>query len=201
MIRRPHVLLGLAAALLIAGAAGAGLYLQPWLGAPASDGAAALGGPFTLIRADVATVTESAYRGKWLLIYFGYTYCPDACPTALNAIAEAMDRLGPDAVAVQPLFITIDPARDTPAAVGEYVKAFDPRIVGLTGTQEQVAAVAKEYQVFYKRRDTEGGPYLMDHTSLIYVVDPTGKLVRFFGGNSSGGRIAQHLRELMSQTS
>jgi protein SCO1/2 len=174
--------------------------MRSWL-APAADGGASLGGPFTLTRADGATVTESTYRGKWLLVYFGYTYCPDACPTALNAIAEAMEKLGPAAASVQPLFITIDPARDTPTVVGEYVKAFDPRIVGLTGTEGQIAAVAKEYQVYYKRRETEGGPYLMDHTSLIYVVDPAGKLVRFFGGSSSGERIAQHLLELMSQTS
>ncbi|HVM81503.1 MAG TPA: SCO family protein [Stellaceae bacterium] len=200
MTRRTRLHLALGAALLIASAAGTGLYLRSWL-APAADGGASLGGPFTLTRADGVTVTESTYRGKWLLIYFGYTYCPDACPTALNAIAEAMEKLGPAATNVQPLFITIDPARDTPAVVGEYVKAFDPRIVGLTGTEGQIAAVATEYQVYYKRRETEGGPYLMDHTSLIYVVDPAGKLVRFFGGSSSGERIAQHLLELMSQTS
>lgn len=198
---RPRLVLFLVYALLIAGAAGGGLYVRSWLETSTEAGQTALAGPFTLTRADGATVTESTYRGKWLLIYFGYTYCPDACPTALNALSEAMEKLGPAAATVQPLFITIDPARDTPAVMGDYVKAFDPRIVGLTGTEGQIAAVAQEYQVYYKRRDTEGGPYLMDHTSLIYVVDPAGKMVRIFGGNSSGERIAQHLLELMNQTS
>ncbi|HMK68772.1 MAG TPA: SCO family protein [Stellaceae bacterium] len=201
MTARNRLLAVLGAAVVIAGVVAAGFYMRSWLEGPLAGDGASPDRPFALTRADGVAVTDKTYRGKWLLVYFGYTYCPDACPTALNAIAEAMEKLGPEAANVQPLFVTVDPERDTPEVMGQYVKSFDPRIVGLTGTDGQIAAVAKEYQVYYKRRDVEGGTYLMDHTSLIYVVDPAGKLVRFFGGGSSGERIAQHLRELMSQTS
>src|SRR6266542_5971239 len=108
-----------------------------------------IGGPFTLTSPDGATVTEQTYRGKWLLVYFGFTSCPDSCPTALLEIAAALEKLGPGADRLQPLFITVDPLRDTPAVMGNYTQSFDPRIVGLTGTPQQIAAVAQEYGVYY----------------------------------------------------
>src|SRR5882757_9623685 len=104
-----------------------------------------IGGPFTLATPNGTTVTDQTYRGKWLLVYFGYTFCPNTCPTTLLEIATALERLGPDAARVQPIFITVDPKRDTPDVMAKYTQSFDPRIVGLTGTPAQIAAVAQEY--------------------------------------------------------
>jgi protein SCO1 len=104
-----------------------------------------INGHFTLVTPDGSTVTDQSFRGKWLVIYFGYTFCPDLCPTALSDISVALQQLGPMADKVQPLFITVDPERDTPQVVADYVKSFDPRLIGLRGTPEQTAAVAAAY--------------------------------------------------------
>jgi protein SCO1/2 len=141
-----------------------------------------IGGQFTLTAADGAVVTEQTYRGKWLLVFFGFTSCPDTCPTALLDIAAALEKLGPAADKVQPLFITVDPQRDTPVVIGDYTRSFDPRIIGLTGTPEQIAAVAREYGAYYAPRKIGPGPedYVMDHSSYLYLMDPEGKFVRGF---------------------
>jgi protein SCO1 len=166
---------------------------------PSSSAAAALsiGGHFALTTPDGRAVTDASYRGKWLLIYFGYTFCPDACPTALNTIGTALDRLGPLADKVQPLFITVDPERDTPALVADYVKSFDPRIVGLVGTPEQIAAAAKEYRVYYVTRSLGGDDYTVDHSSFLYVVNPRGAFVKLLTGDLPGHALADELRQLM----
>src|SRR5262249_34824215 len=115
---------------------------------------ASAGGPFRLISADGRSVTESSFPGQWLIVYFGYTSCPDACPTALMEISQALERLGP-AAAVQPLFITLDPRRDTAQVLKDYMAAFDPRILALTGAPEQIADVARVYRVTFERQDTD----------------------------------------------
>ena len=121
---------------------------------------------FALTAADGTAITEqSLSRGKWLVIYFGYTFCPDVCPTTLMDIAGALDALGSRAGAVQALFVTIDPARDTPSILTEYLKSFDPRIVGLTGTPAQIALAAKNFQVFDERRDTDDGNFIYTITA------------------------------------
>jgi cytochrome oxidase Cu insertion factor (SCO1/SenC/PrrC family) len=136
------------------------------------------GGPFTLVDQNGATVTDATYRGKYLLVYFGYTYCPDLCPTALQNITETLDELGPDADRIQALFITIDPARDTPAKLKEYTASFHPGIIGLTGSSAQIAAVAKAYHVTYsKAENVDDDDYIMDHSTFVYIVDPDGKPV------------------------
>jgi protein SCO1/2 len=160
----------------------------------------AIGGPFTLTAADGRTVTDQTYRGKWELIYFGYTSCPDACPTALNNMGVALDRLGPDAAAVQPIFITVDPKRDTQEALAEYLKSFDPHIVALTGTEDQIAAVAKEYRVYFAAHPESGGDYTVDHSSLFYLINPDGKFVGILHGDLSGDEIADRLRDSMKHT-
>jgi len=109
-----------------------------------------------------AAITEQTYRGKWLAVYFGYTSCPDVCPTTLLDIAQALDALGPRAGAVQPLFITVDPKRDTPAVLTEYVKSFHPRLIALTGTPAQLAATARSFHVFHERHDNDDGGYSID---------------------------------------
>ena len=201
MSPRAKLILGAVAAALLAGGGGAVLWtVSRSPDAPLASGFS-VGGPFTLTASNGSTVTDQTYRGKWLLIYFGYTYCPDACPTSLNEISQAMAKLGAKADQIQPLFITIDPERDTPETMANYVRAFDPRIVGLTGTPAQIAQVAKEFQVFYERHKTDDGSYLMDHTSLIYVMNPRGQFVRLFPGDMTGERMAQYLQDLVSPTS
>jgi cytochrome oxidase Cu insertion factor (SCO1/SenC/PrrC family) len=143
------------------------------------EGAPPIGGPFSLTNQDGQPTSDTAFAGKYLLIYFGYTNCPDMCPTGLQSMSIAMDRLKTDAAKVQPIFITIDPSRDTPKRLKEYDSAFYPGIVGLTGTLEQIAAVAKEFQVYYQKGEGEQD-YEVDHSSLIYLMDPTGKLVTTF---------------------
>lgn len=162
--------------------------------------AVTIGGPFTLMAPDGASVTDDTYRGKWLLVYFGYTFCPNSCPTTLVEIATALRTLGADSAKVQPLFITIDPQRDTPAVMRQYTESFDPRIVGLTGTPQQIAAVAKEYGAYYVRHRTGAGTfdYVMDHSTYIYIMDPDGKFVRALDSDSSADRIADSLRDLLA---
>ncbi|HUJ97393.1 MAG TPA: SCO family protein [Stellaceae bacterium] len=203
MSSKPLLVLCTAAMLLVAGIAGATWLVTTRTGASAAPvaPAAAVGGPFTLTAADGATVTDESYRGKWLLVYFGYTFCPDACPTALTNISAALQQLGPLADRVQPLFITVDPHRDTPKVMADYVKAFDHRIVGLTGSTAAIAAVTKEYGVYVAPQRSEGDDYLVDHSSFIYLMNPDGKFVATLSGAATGAQLAARLQTLLSQTS
>lgn len=158
----------------------------------------AIGGPFSLIASDGRTVTDETYRGKWMLIYFGYTSCPDACPTALNNMGVALDRLGSEAAKLQPIFITVDPKRDTREALAEYLKSFDPRIVALTGTEEQLAGLIKRYHLYVSRQPASDGHYLVDHSSYFYLMDPDGKFVNILHDDLSGENMVARLRELMT---
>jgi protein SCO1/2 len=155
-----------------------------------------IGGMFTLTAPNGAVVTEQTYRGKWLLIFFGFTSCPETCPTALLEIAAALENLGRDADELQPLFITVDPRRDTPAVLRNYTDSFDPRIIGLTGTPQQIAAVAQEYGVYYAPRKTGPGAedYVMDHSTYLYLMDPEGKFMRGFDADTPGDRVAEVVR-------
>jgi len=143
---------------------------------------APIGGPFELVDHTGRPVTEADYAGKFLLVFFGYTYCPDICPTTLNTVALTMQTLGDDAAMVQPLFVTIDPERDTPQVLADYVALFDANIVGLTGTQEQIATIAKAYRVHYRKAEIEGDPdnYLMDHSTIVYLMAPDGSFISIF---------------------
>jgi protein SCO1 len=200
MHRRPIFLSALGLPILFGIAVAIALMLSQSL-VRAANSPITIGGPFTLTAPDGTTVTEQTYRGKWLLVFFGFTSCPDTCPTALLEIAAALDKLGPDADKLQPLFITVDPLRDTPAVMENYTQSFDPRIVGLTGTPQQIAAVAQEYGVYYAPRKIGPGveDYVMDHGSYLYLMDPEGKFVRGFDADTSGGRIAEVVRGVMSK--
>jgi protein SCO1/2 len=169
--------------------------------ARAATSAVTIGGPFTLSTPDGAAVTDQTYRGKWMLVYFGYTSCPNSCPTMLLDVATALKKLGPEAAQIQPLFITVDPQHDTPQVMQQYTQSFDPRIVGLTGTPQQIAAAAKQYGAYYVRHRTGPGAddYVMDHSTYLYVMDPQGKFVRAFETDATGDRIADTLRELIAQ--
>ena len=144
--------------------------------------AVAVGGPFELVDDSGAAVTETSFGDRHLLIFFGYSFCPDVCPTELARMASALDRMDADDLTkLQPLFITIDPERDTPDAMATYVEQFHPEIVGLTGSEEQIAEVARAYRVFYAKVDT-GDPdyYLMDHSSFTYLMAPDGSNIAVF---------------------
>jgi protein SCO1/2 len=141
----------------------------------AASGKVAFGGPFTLVDHGGRPVTEQTFRGQYTLVFFGFTYCPDVCPTTLADVATVLERLGPLAERVQPLFITVDPERDSPSVLASYVQTFHPRIVGLTGTPEQVHAAAKAYKVYYRKVDDGRGGYLMEHTAVLFLADPEGR--------------------------
>lgn len=158
--------------------------------------AAAVGGPFRLTDHTGKAVTDADYRGKHLLIYFGYTFCPDVCPTELSTMAAAMDKLGPVAERVQPLFISVDPERDTVAHMSGYVPLFHPKLVGLTGTPEQVAEVARAYRVYAKKaQGSTGEAYLMDHSSFVYLMGPDGKFVAVFPGGTGAEKMAEDIKK------
>lgn len=160
-----------------------------------------IGGPFTLTASDGTTVSDATYRGKWLLVFFGYTSCPNICPTTLLGVADALNELGSDASQLQPLFISIDPDRDTPDVMAAYVRSFDPRIIGLTGSASQIAGAAKEYGAYYTPHRTGPDPndYVMDHSTYLYLMDPNGQFVRGFDADTSGSVIADRLRETMAR--
>jgi cytochrome oxidase Cu insertion factor (SCO1/SenC/PrrC family) len=150
-----------------------------------------LGGPFTLVDHTGRTVTERDFSGRLLLLYFGYTYCPDVCPTELGTIAAAMDAMGPAGERVTPVFITVDPERDTQAGMADYVSRFHPRMVGLRGSPEQTAQAARAFRVYFAKvqpRDTTD--YLMDHSSFIYLVGPDGRVRSLFRPETSPEAIA-----------
>jgi protein SCO1 len=164
---------------------------QTWLGGE-------IGGPFRLVDQNGKQVTDSDLRGKWLLVYFGYTHCPDACPTALNNIALTFRDLGaPLRNAILPIFITIDPARDTPQIMKNYVASFDAPILALTGNAAAVAQAAKEYRVYYERHAEPGGDYSVDHTSLIYVMDPKGRFAASLDSEDTPAQIEERLTQLL----
>jgi cytochrome oxidase Cu insertion factor (SCO1/SenC/PrrC family) len=140
-----------------------------------------LGGPFSLVDHTGRAVTERDFAGRWMLVFFGYSFCPDVCPTELATMTAAVDAMGPAGEQVEPVFITVDPERDTPEHLANYVTLFHPRLRGLTGTPEQIAEVARRYRVYYARAHRpDMGDYLMDHSSFIYLVGPDGRVRTLF---------------------
>lgn len=169
-------------------------------GSPANvtaSGAPTVGGPFTLVDHTGKTVTDADFRGQFMLVYFGYTFCPDVCPTSLQAMTTALESLPPEQAAkVTPILVTIDPARDTPAVLKSYIVNFHPRTVGLTGSEEQVRAAGKAYRAYsakVSRPDT--ADYLMDHSSIIYLMGPDGRFLAHFGHGVPPEQIAEGLKK------
>ena len=157
---------------------------------------APIGGPFALVDQDGNKVTDKDFAGKPSVIFFGYTSCPDVCPTTLLNLSNWLKAIGPDAEKLNVLFISVDPERDTPAHLKEYLSSFDPRIRGLTGTDDQVAAVAKAYRVYYKRIPGEDGGYTMDHSSAIYLMDRAGQFVAPLASQTDERIALDRLRKL-----
>ena len=198
-------LLGLA---LVAGGWGAWLWTQP----PSSSaivssetrtsGTALIGGPFTLTDHRGERRSEADFEGRYMLIFFGYTYCPDICPTTLTTVSQGLDILAESeaakAAAVTPVFVSIDPARDTPAALADYMSHFHPAMVALTGSEEEVAVAAKAYRIFYQKVVQEdASDYLMDHSSIVYLMAPDGSYVSHFTHASTAEEIAEGLAKLV----
>lgn len=155
-----------------------------------------VGGPFTLIDHQGRKRTDKDFRGKLLLVYFGYTTCPDVCPTDLQQIGAAVAALGPAGEAVQPLFITLDPARDTTRRLAAYVPAFHPRLIGLGGSEAAVHKAADAYHVFFKKVPIgKGGDYGFDHAAFTYLMDRQGKYLGYFPPGTSAARMAEVMRQ------
>jgi protein SCO1/2 len=189
--------------LLVAFALGFSIHLalqqmeqQPSTQTAESTGKALIGGPFELVNHKGETVTQADFAGKHMLVFFGFTNCPDVCPAKLNSISVALDRLGPLADEVTPLFITVDPERDTPERVAQYVSNFSAQIVGLTGTPEQIRKAAGAYRAYYAKVDLEGSAsgYTMDHSAFTYLMDENGEYVTHFAYGDSIDKMAERLR-------
>ncbi len=195
---------GLIIVVVLLAAGFAWISLSGWLAQDGSDGngggggvnEVSIGGPFTLTDQDGRTVTEKDYAGKLMLVYFGFTSCPDICPTGMQTIAIALDDLGADAEKVTPILVSVDPERDTPEVMKDYVSSFHERMVGLTGTPEQIAAAAKAYRVYYQKVQLPGSSldYSVDHSGFIYLMGRDGKYLAHFRHNSTPEEIAKKLR-------
>ncbi|CAD6269355.1 unnamed protein product [Miscanthus lutarioriparius] len=149
-----------------------------------SVGTAAIGGPFKLLNHDGKPVTEKDFMGKWTLFYFGFTHCPDICPDELQKMAAAIDQIKEKAkLDVVPVFITVDPERETVEQVRDYVKEFHPDLIGLTGTTDEVRQAARAYRVYYMKTEEDGSDYLVDHSIVVYLMNPEMKFVKFYGKN------------------
>lgn len=194
-MKLPTPVIALLLALAVVAAIASGARMLLWTGGEHST--AAIGGPFTLVDQDGRTVTEMDFRGRWMLIYFGYTFCPDVCPTSLSVAAAAIDKLPPkDRDLVVPTFITVDPGRDTPAVMKDYVAAFHPAMVGLTGSDEQVAAAKKAFKVYgAKAKGGDATDYTVDHSSILYLIGPDGRFVQHFPHGTTADELAVALQK------
>ncbi len=156
-----------------------------------------VGGPFQLTDQDGKPITSDSFRGRPFLVFFGFTHCPDICPTTLFEVSEVLRQLGNDANRTGALFITVDPERDTPATLKDYLSSFDPHLRGATGTTEAIAAVAKAYRVYYKKVPTEKDDYTMDHTAIVYLMDKNGRFVAPFNLRRPSEQAAADLRKYL----
>jgi cytochrome oxidase Cu insertion factor (SCO1/SenC/PrrC family) len=190
--------------LLVAAMAGGLLWHQselvPGLGRTVVTGKADVGGPFRLIDQNGKAVSDTDFRGRYLLIYFGYSFCPDVCPTTLGVMAQALEKLDPERQRrVVPLFITIDPERDTPKVLAEYMQAFGPNFIGLTGSAAAIQDAEKKYRVYAVKKPLDPAKpkagYGMDHSSVLYLMGPDGKLISFYDEAISPDDLAKELRQ------
>ena len=177
----------------------AALYL--WmLGGTSPPRQALIGGAFALTATNGAMVTDADFRGRYVLVYFGYTNCQDVCPTTLAAVADALDVLGPDAARVQPVFVTVDPQRDTPDVLRRFTALFTPRLMGLTGTQAQLRQIQQNYRVSSIIHPGVSGPmgYMVDHSSVLYLIGPDGRYVAPIRADESGSEMASDIARYLS---
>ena len=191
---RPLVIIGAFSASLVVG-----LVLVLWLmgGLRHATAPAVIGGPFQLTDQTGQAVTEKSMLGHPSLVFFGFTHCPDVCPTTLFEISEVLKAMGKDADRVNAYYISVDPERDTAAAMKEYLSSFDPRLKGLTGNPDEVAKVLSEYRVYAKKVPLKDGDYTMDHTALVYLMDRDGRFVAPFNINRKPEEAASDLKRYL----
>jgi protein SCO1/2 len=168
-------------------------------GTVTGTGSALVGGPFELVDQDGKVRHDTDFAGQYMLVYFGYTYCPDVCPTSLAIMSRALQGLGAEADRITPIFITVDPERDTVEEMQDYVSHFGPRMVGLTGTPEQVRQAAKAYRVYYAKGDDgqDDGTYLMDHSSITYLMGPDGRYITHFPYGTTAAEMTAGLAKVL----
>jgi len=152
-----------------------------------------IGGPFTLTDQNGVRRSDADFRGKYMLVFFGYTFCPDVCPNTLSIMGAALDKLGGQADRIVPIFITVDPARDTPTVLKAYMAAFGPNFVGFTGTEEEIASVAKAYRVYYQAHKEQGENYAIDHSGVVYLMDKNGLFLGNYSLDTSADKLAAEL--------
>ncbi|MDE1566598.1 SCO family protein [Aquabacter sp. P-9] len=188
---------------------GAGLAVTPFTGggsrlAPSGSASAAapaaIGGPFKLASSKGGTLSDQDLKGAPFAIFFGFTHCPEICPTSLWEMSESLKRLGPEADKLKVLFVTVDPERDTPEILARYLQSFDPRIIGLSGSQKEMEAAAKAYRVYWRKVPTSDGDYTMDHTALIYLMDAKGGYEGFIAYKDDEATRDRKLRELLAKS-
>ena len=160
-----------------------------------------IGGPFSLVSHEGRTFSDGDLAGQPFTVFFGFTHCPEVCPTTLWEMSESLKELGPDAEKLRVLFITVDPTRDTPGFLAQYLQSFDPRIVGLTGTEDEIAQVGKSYRAYWRRIDTEDGDYRMDHTASVYMMDARGQFVGTISYGEDHASRMDKLRRLLAGVS
>jgi protein SCO1 len=158
---------------------------------------ATIGGPFSLIDQDGKPISDQDLKGKPFLLFFGFTHCPDVCPTTLFEVSEILRALGPDADRVAALFVTVDPERDNAAVMKDYLSSFDPHLRGVTGSPEAIAAMERDYRVYAKKVPLEGSEYTMDHTALVYLMDKEGRFVAPFSMKRKAEEAAADLRRYL----
>jgi protein SCO1/2 len=195
--RRASLVALIAIALVLVVAVGARVLV--WAGHD-HHGGDLIGGPFTLVDGQGRAVTDADFRGRYMLIYFGYTFCPDVCPTSLSLMMAALDKLPPaERAKVVPIFITVDPVRDTPQVVSDYVKAFSPDLVGLSGGEAQIAAAEKAYKVYAaKAQGADAAGYTVDHSSILYLMGPDGRFLAHFTHGTDVNRMVDTLHKFLS---
>jgi cytochrome oxidase Cu insertion factor (SCO1/SenC/PrrC family) len=170
--------------------------------APVGSGIALVGGPFTMVNQKGETVTEKTFLGKPMLLFFGFTFCPDVCPTELQIITAALEDLGDKGSDIQPIFVTVDPERDTPEVMASYVSNFGTRLVGLTGSPAQVAEMAGVYRIFYAKQDNPKDPknYQMDHSAIIYLMGTDGKFLKHFSYSTDAKALAVGIKQALGRS-
>jgi protein SCO1 len=176
---------------------GAVLIVTGRVSAPVAQQVAAIGGPFKLVDQNGKTISDQDFKGRPFLVFFGFTHCPDVCPTTLFEVSEVLRALGPDADRMRALFITVDPERDTPPVIKDYLSSFDPHLSGLTGDPATIAAVAKAYRVYFKKVPLDQGGYTMDHTAIVYLMDKDGRFVSPFSLKRTPDAAAADLRRYL----
>ncbi len=190
------VILGAAMWFLIAGPASQRDALAGMLGVIKPP--TGIGGPIELVSSTGETLSEQSFKGKYALVFFGYSFCPDVCPTGLQNVSLALDKLGDKSAEVVPIFISVDPDRDTPSQLASYVEHFHQNMIGLTGSKEQIKAVTRRFRVYYAMRNgRDSKDYLVDHSAFVYLMDPNWKLRAVFNHSASPDDIAAALGKLL----